>query len=371
MTKNISTEYISIDKLKPYTKNARKHSKEDVNKIVNSIKEFGFNDPVGIWGKNNIIVEGHGRVMAAKELNMQEVPCIRLDHLTDEQRRAYTLAHNRTAEMSEWDTPILEDELKDILEINMEDFGFNLSFMDDEDDEDEKEEDDRDPSCQHNVFENQELMQFPIENYYGIPELKPTKTSGDKLLRFMDWNTVDNREDYIAHFYYDDYKFMSAWREPDKYIERLREFKAVITPNFSTYTDFPKVLQILACYRSNWCGAYWQMLGIDVIPDVCWGDRDSWDFCFDGIPKGGTVAISSVSVARDPLFNGKKDTLFLDGFNEMVRRLEPETIIYYGTMIDGCKGNIINVPSYYAEKRESLNEMARAKKEKEDGKRIK
>ena len=180
----------------------------------------------------------------------------------------------------------------------------------------------------------------------------------------MDHNLVEDHSEYIAHFYYDDYKFMSAWRDPDKYLDKLRQFKAVVTPNFSTYTDFPKVLQILACYRSNWCGAYWQFQGLDVIPDVCWGDRDSWDFCFDGIPKGGTVAISSVSVANDPLFNGKEDTLFKDGFDEMVRRIEPETILFYGTMIDGCEGNIINIPSYYAEKRDYLNEKAKEKKDK-------
>lgn len=85
---------LKIDDLKPYEKNARKHQALDVAAIAESIKAFGFRDPVGIWGPNNIIVEGHGRVMAARQLGMETVPCIRLDDLTDEQRRAYALPHD-------------------------------------------------------------------------------------------------------------------------------------------------------------------------------------------------------------------------------------------------------------------------------------
>lgn len=96
-------EYLPVSALKEYERNARKHEKEDVDAIVASIREFGFLDPIGIWSEQNIIVEGHGRLLAARELGMETVPCIRLDELTEEQRRAYALAHNRTAELSEWD----------------------------------------------------------------------------------------------------------------------------------------------------------------------------------------------------------------------------------------------------------------------------
>lgn len=116
-------EYLPISQLKPYEKNARKHTDKDVEAIVSSIREFGFSDPIGIWGEN-LIVEGHGRLQAAKKLGMDKVPCIRLDHLTDEQRRAYALAHNKTAELSAWDTDLLGSELADIFDIDMEEFGF-------------------------------------------------------------------------------------------------------------------------------------------------------------------------------------------------------------------------------------------------------
>lgn len=123
-------DYLSIDKITPYEKNARKHEDVDINAIVKSIKEFGFNDPIGVWGEKNIIIEGHGRLQAAKKLGMKEVPVIHLDDLTDEQRRAYTLAHNKTAELSMWDFEKLDEELSNILDIDMSDFGFDLSAID-------------------------------------------------------------------------------------------------------------------------------------------------------------------------------------------------------------------------------------------------
>ena len=117
---------LPINQIKPYEKNARAHGAADVDTIVASIKEFGFSDPVGIWGDDNLIVEGHRRILAAKKLGMEKVPCIRLDHLTDEQRRAYALAHNKTAEMSTWDLDLLSSELDSILDIDMTDFGFDF-----------------------------------------------------------------------------------------------------------------------------------------------------------------------------------------------------------------------------------------------------
>ena len=128
---NLKIEYTNINDLKKYHKNAKKHPKEQVNRIANSIKEFGMCDPIGVWGKDNLIIEGHGRLMALKKLGYTEAPIIRLDHLSEEQRKAYTLAHNKSAE-SEWDFEILSDELKSIVDIDMMDFGFDLSLEDEE-----------------------------------------------------------------------------------------------------------------------------------------------------------------------------------------------------------------------------------------------
>lgn len=126
----IQIEYLPVDKLMPYARNARKHGTEDVQGIVESIREFGFNDPVGLWGEKNTIVEGHGRILAAKLLGMEKVPCIHLDHMTDEQRRGYALAHNKTAELSMWDDKLLDIELGDITGIDMSKFGFDIGEID-------------------------------------------------------------------------------------------------------------------------------------------------------------------------------------------------------------------------------------------------
>ena len=128
---NIKIEYIPIKDLKPYEKNARHHEDYDISQIMVSIKKYGFNDPVGIWSDENIIVEGHGRVLAGKKLKMREVPCIRLDHLTDEERREYCLIHNKTAELSDWDMDLL---LEDIPTLDFSDFDIDWGLPELDDD---------------------------------------------------------------------------------------------------------------------------------------------------------------------------------------------------------------------------------------------
>lgn len=103
--------YLAPDELTPYEKNTRRHSPADIEQIKTSILKVGFDDPIGIWGEQNIVVEGHGRLIAAKELHLEKVPCIRLDHMTDAQRREYAIRHNRTQELSSWDFDKLEQEI--------------------------------------------------------------------------------------------------------------------------------------------------------------------------------------------------------------------------------------------------------------------
>lgn len=121
----LKIEYIPLDKLTPYEGNARKHGAEDLATIENSINDFGMCDPIGIWSDRNIIVEGHGRLLALQKLGHKEAPCIRLDHLSDEQRRRYALAHNKTAEMSAWDFGKLDEELA-AADFDMSRYGFEI-----------------------------------------------------------------------------------------------------------------------------------------------------------------------------------------------------------------------------------------------------
>ena len=128
--------YLSPDELTPYENNTRRHNPQDIEGIKKSILAVGFDDPIGIWGEKNIIVEGHGRQIAAKELHLDKVPCIRLDHLTDEQRKEYAIRHNRSAEFSEWDMDALEKEIASLeiegVDLSDLDFEFDIEPSSDE-----------------------------------------------------------------------------------------------------------------------------------------------------------------------------------------------------------------------------------------------
>ena len=116
-------EHMATDALVPYARNSRTHSPEQVAQIAASIREYGFTNPVLI-DANNILIAGHGRVMAAQHLGLPTVPAIRLAHLTDAQRRAYVIADNKLAENAGWDMATLAREIEDLIE-----FDYDLSLL--------------------------------------------------------------------------------------------------------------------------------------------------------------------------------------------------------------------------------------------------
>lgn len=125
--KDLKVEYEATESLIPYAKNANIHTEEQIEQIVESIKAFGFNDPIGVWTNKNgksEVVEGHGRILAAKKLGMDKVPVIHLDTLTDEQRRAYTHVHNQQTRNSEFDWEMLDLEMEE-LDFDWGDLGFD------------------------------------------------------------------------------------------------------------------------------------------------------------------------------------------------------------------------------------------------------
>lgn len=126
MMKKLKVEYIDTSELRPYADNAKIHTAEQVEQIKESIREFGMNDPIAIW-KNNEIIEGHGRLIACSELGIEQVPVIRLDGLTDEQRKAYMLVHNQLTMNTGFDETLLNIELEKIgSEVDMTQFGFEI-----------------------------------------------------------------------------------------------------------------------------------------------------------------------------------------------------------------------------------------------------
>lgn len=130
----LKVEYVDIDSIIPYENNAKLHPAEQIEQIKKSIKEFGMNDPIGVW--HDEIVEGHGRLIACKELAFDKVPIIRLDDLDDEQRRAYMLVHNQLTMNSGFDFDLLDLEL-DNIDIDMTQFGFDAEIQETEENQQE------------------------------------------------------------------------------------------------------------------------------------------------------------------------------------------------------------------------------------------
>ena len=192
---------------------------------------------------------------------------------------------------------------------------------------------------------NLELGTFSLDGPFGIPKLVPAHL--DDRISWIPFNCVMSdrqRGAHGVHFFIDDYLFQRTWNDPCRYAHLLSGYQAVMTPDFSMFTDYPVAVQLYNHWRKHQLGAYWQSLGLTVIPSICWSDHDSYAWCFDGEPVGGTVAVSSVGTQKNPLAR----TLFLDGYSEMMRHLQPEKIIFFGDVPAECTGCIEHHSAYHA-----------------------
>ncbi|HEP3392661.1 TPA: DUF4417 domain-containing protein [Streptococcus pyogenes] len=332
---NLKIEYVDIKSIKPYHKNARHNDGEATEKVAASIKAFGFQQPI-LVDDNNIIITGHTRLKAALSLGMDKVPIAHAVNLTDEQIKAYRLADNRVAEYSSWDKELLNIELAEFETIDMSQFGFDLSvtgldFGEDNPESEPIEEDTEDfhrdtTINQYNLFDYDDTR---TEGKYDMPVLEGVDHIPSDLQGF---NYVLNKPDTSkgVHFFLDDYQFERIWQRPDFYIEKLLDFDCVLTPDFSLYIDMPVAMQVWNIYRSRLIGQIMQDYGITVIPTVSWAYKSSFDFCFDGLPKNATLAVSTIGVKQDK----EQFRIWVDGMDEMIKRLTPKRIIVYGGQVD-------------------------------------
>lgn len=198
-------------------------------------------------------------------------------------------------------------------------------------------------------YENVQRALYDGMGEYQIPQIAPIQYDGCDWIGFNYANSAKDREKKGVHFFLDDYQFIRLWTDPDRYIGVLQQFAYVMSPDFSMYTDFPKALQIYNHYRKHWLAAYWQEHGINVIPTICWSDKESFEWCFDGEPTHSVVAISSVSTQNSK----ERKRKFLDGYFEMVDRLQPTQIIFYGNVPEECKGNIVRVKQFRIQQEEA------------------
>lgn len=325
-------EFLSINDITPYENNPR-HNEPAIDAVAESIKQFGFKVPIVI-DKDNTIVTGHTRRLAAIKLGLAEVPCIRADDLSPEQVKAFRLADNKVSELATWDLNKLDIELEDI-SLDMGAFGFEIES------EDIEFEDDGgwygDERERTNKAYNLPLVDYVdmTNDFWQMPIIRNDGYIPDKLTGFNYAKTLQDKRTG-SHFYIDDYQFERVWNDPKTYVEILSEYDCVLSPDFSLYMDMPMPMKIWNIYRSRQMGAYWQTMGIRVIPTISWAEPETYEFCFAGIPKGSIVSISTVGVKRDQ--NALK--VWRDGTEAMINKIEPSTILVYGGEVEFDYGGI-------------------------------
>lgn len=171
---------------------------------------------------------------------------------------------------------------------------------------------------------------------YGMPLIKRQNIDLDKIELLVFTKTKHNDEENqnkTIHFFTYDWNFQSVYEKPEESLEKLDQYYALLTPEFSTYKDMPLARQIDSVFKNRWCGAFWQKQGMIVIPTVSWGSIPCLEFCFDGIEKGSVVAVSTHT--RE---DNRDD--FMLGYNKMLEIIEPSAIICYGTPFPEMKGKI-------------------------------
>lgn len=199
---------------------------------------------------------------------------------------------------------------------------------------------------------------FSSSNKYGIPDMLPCEEIPEELVPYgtqVRRSYAQAKEKFI-HFFLDDYQFESLWNKPNKTLQPIVNIGYAFSPDFSVFVGYPRALQIYNVYRNRWLGRFWQSHDVEVIPTISWGDRDTYDFCFLGVPKNSVVAISTVGIN-----SREKKEVFKQGFEEMIRQLEPKLVLVYGEtkpleFEEYC--NVKYYPSFWKVRRRQMKEKA-------------
>lgn len=169
---------------------------------------------------------------------------------------------------------------------------------------------------------------FETDGDFEMPVIHRENIIPDKLISFN--YMLSSKDKHVGvHMFVDDYQFERLWNQPERYINSLKQFDCVFTPDFSLYMDMPIAMKIWNTYRSRLLGQYWQNQGIKVIPIVSWAELQTFEFCFDGIEEESIVAISTVGVKQDPF----AIEVWKDGVTAMIEKIHPYAILIYGERI--------------------------------------
>ena len=183
----------------------------------------------------------------------------------------------------------------------------------------------------YDVFRSFLVEDADYEGDIELPKIKTSNLIPKKLVPFSKAMSKTWKDfDCWVMFYEHDVKFERLWNNPKRYLEKLKRFKGVISPDFSLYRNMPLVMQQWNTYRSRALAVWFQNNGIEVIPNVRFNDERTYDFCFDGIEKFKTIAVGTHGCIKSRV---DKD-YFKKGLAELVKRLSPKTIIVYGATPD-------------------------------------
>ncbi|MDR1634032.1 MAG: DUF4417 domain-containing protein [Bifidobacteriaceae bacterium] len=183
---------------------------------------------------------------------------------------------------------------------------------------------------------------LPSWGRYDMPmiEAQDVALDGLTLIRYTSSGGDAARAgEWTVHFFEEDSRFDEVWHRPEAAVDRLARYRQVLSPDFSLWIDRPVVEQIANTWRNRWCGAFWQKLGLTVIPTISWGDGRSFDFCFEGVETGAVVAVSTLG-ARD------SRGAFMRGYRQMMRAIEPRTVVCYADPFEemALLGPVVVVP---------------------------
>lgn len=323
---------VKIRELKPYENNTKTHPEDQINALARSIDEFGFLSPCLIDANKNIIA-GHGRVMAAERLHIESVPCVYVEGLTEDQRRAYIMADNRLSDLGGWDKKLVSAELTDLqlADFDIELIGFDIEQY-------IKGFDLKDAGSHFGDERDRTVKEYNLDavddegltnDFWQMPTIKKDDVIPSRLICF---NYARTSKDKVAgiHFFIDDYQFERVWNKPEKYIDILKQYECVLSPDFSLYTEMPMPMKIWNVYRSRMIGQILQNHGIKVIPTISWAEKETFKFCFNGIPEGSIVAVSTIGVKKED----ERFHMWADGMQQMIKEIKPSKILVYGGELD-------------------------------------
>lgn len=170
---------------------------------------------------------------------------------------------------------------------------------------------------------------------YQIPFITKENHVPKSLIGF-NYALKSNDKTQGIHFYIDDYQFERIWKKPNTYIDILKQYDCALSPDFSLYMDMPYSMKIWNVFRSRLIGQMMQSSGMHVIPTVSWAEKQTFEFCFDGIEEGSVVSISTVGVKK----RKESMSIWKEGTKELIDRIKPSCILVYGEKIDFNYGDI-------------------------------